>query len=120
MSDSESTIEYTTSQQIERLKDLEQENEAKDATEIVTIDDELDENTRGANTPDKVTENNDHKEEVVVKDNTERRTEIDDLEEVIEQEEVIEDKNNPQRGRILTRSSSMSRQPPPTGGPMSP
>ena len=39
---------------------------------------------------------------------------------MIEQEAVIEDNNNPQRERTLTRSSRMSRQSPSTGRPLSP
>ena len=118
-SESTSTILYTRSEQIERLKDLEQENEVKDGIGIVTIDDEL-MNTTGANTPETDTENDDPTEVVMVKDNTEGRTEIDNLEEVIEQEAVIEDSNKSQRGRTLTRSSRRLRQSQSTGRQKSP
>ena len=101
-SESTSTVEYTRSEQTERLRDLEQEKEVEDAIEVVTIGDEPDENS--TETPERDTENEANKEVVINKVNTKGLIETDNLEEVINQEGRIEGSNKSQGRRTPTRS----------------
>ena len=117
-SESTSTIGYTRSEQTERLRDFEQEKEAENAIEVVTIGDEPNENN--TESPERDTENKAKKEVVMVKDNTKGITETDNLEEVINREDKIEGSNKPQGGRTPTRSSRRLRQSTTTGRQMLP
>ena len=117
-SESVSTIGYTRTEQNERLRDLEQEKEAEDAMEVITIGDEPDENK--TENPERDTENETNEEVVTVNDNTKEVPETNDPKEVINREDKLEMNNKIQGGRTPTRSSRRLRESTTTGRQRSP